>query len=212
MFMLFAITAAIGCTVLVFQFVLTLLGVVGDSFDFDVGDIDTDVDVDFDTGGDIDLDVDADLDSHGHVSTTWLAGLISFKTIVAFLAFFGLGGLTAHSMKLSEISQIGIAVVCGSAALFAVYYLFRWIGKLRTDGTPKIRLAVGHEAKVYTTIPENRTGAGKIQMTLQNRTMEFLAQTGGPALPPGAIVIVTDVISSETVEVQAEDRPTEEIG
>jgi len=204
MFFVFAITAAVGCTILVFQFVLTLIGVAGDSFDFDVGDIDADVDLDFDAGAEIDTD------PHGHVSSTWLAGLISFKTIVAFLAFFGLGGLTARGMKLTVVPQIGIAIACGMAALFAVYYLFLWIGKLRTDGTPKIRMAVGHEAKVYTTIPENRSGSGKIQINLQNRTMEFSAQTGGPALTPGAIVIVTDVLSSETVEVEADKEPAEE--
>jgi len=205
MFLVYALTAAVGCTILVFQFVLTMIGMAGDSLDIDVGDMDPDVDIDLDAGGDIDVDTGG-----GHVSSNWLAGVISFKTIVAFLAFFGLGGLTADSLQLGTIVTLLIATVCGTGALFTVYYLFLWLARLRSDGTPRIRMAVGCEATVYTTIPANHSGMGKIQMNLQGRTMEYSAQTGGPALSPNAIVIVTAVLSSETVEVEAENRPADQ--
>ena len=193
MFTLFAITAAVGCTILVFQFVMTLLGFAGDAIDLDVSDLDMDVDVD------LDFDADATGDHH-HAS--WILGVISFKTIVAFLAFFGLGGLAADSMELHPALTMIIALAAGIGALFGVYYLFFWIAQLRSDGTPHIGLTVGREATVYTTIPGEMSGTGKIQINVQARTMEYGAQTEGPALEPGTLVVVTTVLASETVQVQ----------
>jgi hypothetical protein len=61
---------------------------------------------------------------------------------------------------------------------------------------------VGKHGTVYVTIPADESGAGKIQLNLQNRTMEYLAMTSGHALSPGAKVVVTDVITADTVQVE----------
>ena len=86
----FVVCAAIGGTVVVIQFVLTMIGLGGDAMDLDIGDVDTDMDVDFDG----DLDVSGEIDA-GHVGSSWLFGVISFRTVIAALAFFGLAGLGA---------------------------------------------------------------------------------------------------------------------
>jgi hypothetical protein len=62
--------------------------------------------------------------------------------------------------------------------------------------------AVGRVGTVYTTIPAEGAGAGKIQLNLHGRTMEYLAVTTGDALKPGAKVVVGAVVSSDTLEVE----------
>ena len=62
---------------------------------------------------------------------------------------------------------------------------------------------MGKHGTVYITIPERDSGTGKIQLNLQNRTMEYLALTSGHALSPGAKIVVTDVITSNTVQVES---------
>ncbi len=191
----FVVCAAVGCTVLIVQFVLTLIGLGGEAFDIDMpGDIDADFDTDFDTdfGG----------TAADHVDSTWLFGMISFRTVVAALAFFGLAGLGARAAEASIFIQLVVAIAAGLAAMYGVYFLLQSLKKLKSEGTPRIGRAVGKHGTVYTTIPADDSAAGKIQINLQNRTMEYLAMTSGHALAPGAKVVVTDVITSNTVQVE----------
>lgn len=191
---IFLVCALVGGTVLAVQFVLTFIGLGADALDVDVpGDV-TDADVDF--GG------DADFDAADHLDSSWMFEVISFRTVIAALTFFGLGGLTAQSMEFSGLMQLGVAIAAGLAAMYAVYWLMQSMLRLRSEGTPRIRGTIGRHGTVYTTIPAHETGAGKIQINLQNRTMEYLALTHGDALAPGAKIVVTGVVTPDTVAVE----------
>jgi hypothetical protein len=210
----FIICAAIGGTILVAQFVMTLIGLGGHAFDLDMS---TDMGHDF--GGDFHADSDFHGDSAGggdhadatdhadqasqHYST-WLFGILSFRTVVAALAFFGLAGLAARSADASTPTVLLVSVGAGLAAMFAVYWMMRGLQTLRAEGTVRILGAVGQHGNVYLRVPANRSGSGKIQFNLQNRTMEYLAVTAGPELPTGAKVVVVGVVNPTTLEVQAE--------
>ena len=76
-------------------------------------------------------------------------------------------------------------------------------GLLRAEGTVRIQRALGQQATVYLRIPAQQQGTGKIQINLQNRTVEYLATTTGEAIPSGASVVVTKILGSDTVQVQA---------
>ena len=97
-----------------------------------------------------------------------------------------------------------VAVAAGVAAMFAVYWMMQCLYRLRADGTVRIQRSVGQHGNVYLRIPANRSGSGKIQFNLQNRTMEYLAVTAGPELPTGAKVVVVGVVNPTTLEVQGE--------
>jgi hypothetical protein len=192
---LFLLCAAIGGTVMVIQFTLTMIGFGAEAVDFDFPD-------------DIDADFDGDA---AHTSTTGVFRVLSFRTVIAALAFFGLGGLGAQSVGWAPLPTIVFASVCGLAALYAVYWLMQSLQRLDDDGTASIRRSIGLHGTVYTTIPESQSGTGKIQISLQNRTMEYLAQTSGAQLKPGAKIVVTDIVTPDTVAVEPafEDEGTD---
>ena len=123
---------------------------------------------------------------------------------MAALAFFGLAGLAAQSAEASTPTTLLVAVAAGAAAMAAVYWMMRGLQELRADGTVRIQRAVGQHGNVYLRVPANRSGSGKIQFNLQNRTMEYLAVTAGPELPTGTKVVVVGVVNPTTLEVQAE--------
>src|SRR6476661_657047 len=110
----FLICATIGGTVLICQFVLSLVGLGGHHF----GDMpgDADVHVEFSHGaGEVQATgdthtADVQSDSDHHVNSSWLFGVISFRTLVAAFAFFGLAGLAAESANLSQPAQLTLAV------------------------------------------------------------------------------------------------------
>jgi hypothetical protein len=223
----FIICAAIGGTILVIQFVMTLIGLGGHAFDIDVstdvghdfggfgGDVHVDTGGDFhvDSGGDVHVDHAGGDTDHAHQSihhgSTWLFGILSFRTIIAALAFFGLGGLAAQSAQVSMPNMMLISIAAGAAAMFAVYWMMRGLQAVQAEGTVRLQRAVGQHGNVYLRVPASRAGSGKVQFNLQNRTMEYLAITSGPELPTGTKVVVVGVVNPTTLEVQADEHQGE---
>ena len=223
MAVVFVVCAAVGGTVLVLQFLLALVGLGGDSLGVemphDLGHDLGGVDHDF-TPGDVHVDAVHDgpsatehgdaqsplqHPSAGHLphGSTWLFRMLSLRTIVAALAFFGLAGRAAEAADCPPFTALLIATAAGLGAMYAVYAMLCGMRSLRSEGTVRIQRAVGQQASVYLRIPARQQGVGKIQINLQNRTMEYLATTPGEAIPSGASVVVTRILAPGTVEVQS---------
>jgi hypothetical protein len=192
MYTLFAI---VGGTVLVCQFLLTLVGIGGDAdFADDLGDVPHDV------GGDTG-DAAHDVSHDAHHSTNWLFGVLTFRTVIAAITFFGLAGLGGLSGNLSPMAALLVALTAGAGALFGVHWIMSQLHRLQDDGTVRIGRAVGKKGIVYLSVPPNKTGAGKVHLNLQNRTVEYLAMTADDRIPTGAQVVVTEVLGPDTVAV-----------
>ena len=204
----FLICAVVGGVILACQLVMTVLGFAGDMVDVDVPD-DLDGGGDLDLGGDVDAgdmsadaDVDGDAGGEAHLVTTWLAGVLSFRTLVAAMTFFGLAGWAASGAGFNVAMQVVIALAAGVGAMYGVYYLMRSIYSLKSEGTVRVGHTVGRHGTVYLRVPGHESGTGKVQLSVQKRTMEYLAMTPGDELPTGTKVKVVRVITSNTVEVE----------
>jgi hypothetical protein len=210
---IFVICAALGGTVLVCQLIMTLVGLGGDGMHLDAaghvdghfggGDAGTDAGHG-DAGTDVHVDQadQADQSAH-HADSASIFRVLSFRTVVAAMTFFGLAGLAAEEAGAQTRTCLAVALGAGVVAMYAVYGAMRAMYQLRSEGTARIERAVGRQAIVYLHIPARNAGAGKIQIDLQDRTMEYLAVTDGEELPTGADVVVVAVINSETVAVRA---------
>ena len=187
---IFVLCAVIGGTILVCQFVLTLVG-----FGHDVGELAHDVSVDVHT--DVHDPSGTHADDVGQHGSSWLFGVISFRTLVAASAFFGLAGLASESAGFKLPLQLLIAAGSGAGAMFAVHALVKQVGKLSQDQTLRAHRALGQVGTVYIPIPAQKASAGKIQLSLQNRVVEYEAITSGDEkLPTGAKVRVIAVRGS----------------
>lgn len=192
---LYLFFAVVGGTVLICQFVLTLVGLSGGhdlpddlSADHAGGDFHVDA---HDAGHDGESDQAHHDQSHG---SSWLFGVISFRTLVAASTFFGLGGLAAQQGNLNLFAQLAIAGVCGLGAMHGVHWIMKLIGRLGEDGTVRIQRAIGQEGTVYIPIPGGKSKAGKVQLRLQNRLLEYAAVTSSDErLPTGMQVRVVGV-------------------
>lgn len=188
----YLVCAVAGGTLLVCQFLMTLAGLGGDH---DLGDHDVAHDIGHDATG---HDHDAGHD-HGNA---WFVGVLTFRTIVAAVAFFGLAGKFAAANELAPMQTFGLATASGVAALFLVAAVMKAMMRLRSDGTVRIERTVGTTGIVYLSIPASRGGVGKVTLSLQNRTVELQAVTAEPNdLPTGTKVVTVAVLNSGTVEV-----------
>jgi hypothetical protein len=147
---------------------------------------------------------------HGHThadgaqhDSTWLFGVLTFRTVLIGVTFFGLTGKAAMASGFAQPRPLLIAVACGLASMYGVYFLMRGLYKLTADGTERIGRAVGEEGRVYLSIPGHNKGVGKIHVTVQNRTLEYDAMTAGERLPAGTRAVVIGVLSSDRVEVES---------
>ncbi len=175
----FLVCAVLGGTLIVCQFAAGLVGI----------------------GGDHDTDHDHSHDSGDHGN--WFLGLLSIRTVTSAILFFGLGGLTALHYGAEEPAAFVLALTAGFAALYAVAMAMKSLAGLKADGTARVERSVGRAGTVYLRIPGGKAGPGKIQLMLQNRTVEYQAITVGAELPTGTPIKVVAVINSDTVEVEA---------
>lgn len=197
---LFLACAVAGGTILVCQFALTLLGFAHLDGDHEMGDAIDHADGDIEH---VEADHHGDGSHHDHHSgASWLFAMFSLRTITAGAAFFGLGGLGAESMGQSPFIQVITAMALGLLAFTGVYYIVRAMLKLNADNTVRIQLAVGQKATVYLTIPALNSGLGKVQVTLQDRLMEYPAFTNwANSLRTGEAVTVVSILNESTLEV-----------
>ncbi len=194
---IFLVCAVVGGSILAFQFVMTFAGFG------DVGiDVPDDVPDSFDTNLQTDgLDSDLEIgDPHG---STAIFGVLSFKTIVAAVTFFGIAGMGAQSGGMSLPGQLTIAILAGLGALYGVYHLMRAVYRLTETGNLRISNTIGRTATVNVSIPASNEGQGKVQVKIQDRLEEFPAVTSaGEKLSTGAKVVVVSVVSGSTLEVE----------
>ena len=154
----------------------------------------------FGLGGDVDIDADVDVDDldagDGSVS------FISVRTLASFMTIFGLVGWLGTAEEWGGVKTPLFALLAGSSTMLVVAYLMFAFRKLASSGTVEPRRAVGSIAKVYLKVPAKHSGRGKVTVTLQGRSQEFSAVTGGEEIPTGADCKLVGMTTDDTYEVE----------
>ena len=171
------ICAVFGGTLSLLQFLLMMVGFGGGETDSDFGD------------------------STDHASPADIFKIISLRTVIAGIAFFGLGGLAGLTGGASQPVSVFIAVISGLIAIYAVYYLYWSASQLKDDGSLSTETLIGAAGNVYVRIPPKKSGAGKVLICQQGRTVEYEAITAGEELETTTPVTVVGIVTSTTVEV-----------
>lgn len=173
--------AVIGGAILVLQTILMFVG--GD------GDLDLDVD----PGPDADLSDMAQPDS--------VLFQLSFKTVLAFVTFFGLTGMLGQEQQWTSNNTLLLAIGAGLGAFYMVGLMMRWLISLQRQGNLDLSKAVGTRALVYLRIPAERGGSGKVTVTVGGRRVVRKAITKGAEIPSGTEVVIDAMAGADTFEV-----------
>ncbi len=174
--LIFASSAVLGGVLFLLWFALMMIGgIAADLFDGIFG-------TDFDAMG-----ADASFKA------------LTFQGIMAFMMFFGLGGLYVLE---GDSDQTSLAIVVGSLTGFASMYgtgkLFQLFVSLQSDGTIDMDDSIGSVGTVYLRIPEG--GVGQIQVESGNAMRTYNAKTeDGQGMATGEFAEVIDVISSTLI-------------
>ncbi len=186
---IFFYSAVIGGSVLVIQTILSVIGIGAESFD--VGDAG-------EAGEALDFDGDAAHSMFIHV--------LSFRALVAFFTFFGLGGLAGEASGFESRTTIFLAIGAGLASMLIVAYIMNLLVSLHSSGSLEMKNAVGETGRVYLRVPAEKGGQGKVHVVVQGRTVEARAVTSGPELPTGSSARVVGLVDPSTLEVTSAEE------
>lgn len=175
---LWAVTLS-ASLIFVIQTVMTFLG---------LGDHDTDFDMDTSDGS---FDADPSMN------------LLTFRNLVNFCLGFGWTAVLMHEKIESNALLIIVSVIVGILLVAIVMWIFKWLSEMQQTGNIDVhKSAVGCEGKVYLTIPGERKGEGKVQITINNAVREYDAVTDGETIKTGTAIKVTEVINDYTLLVE----------
>lgn len=151
-----------------------------------------------------DHDADFDLDtSDGSFDADPSMNLLTFRNLVNFCLGFGWTAVLMHEKIQSNALLIIVSVIVGILLVMVVMWIFKWLSGMQQTGNIDVhRSAVGCEGKVYLTIPGERKGEGKVQITINNAVREYDAVTDGETIPTGKAIKVTEVINDYTLLVE----------
>ena len=175
------IIAAAATIIMIIQLVIMLIGIGAD------GGLDTDADIEFDAIND------------NSVFDIFGLRLLTLRNIIAFFSIGGWALVAIYEATDSYGWAISLGILAGLITMFLIAFFTRQMEKLQSDGSIDIHNAVGKKATVYLTIPANKNGMGKINVTVQERYVEMDAVTEGEAIATGVEVEIIEAYDSYVV-------------
>ena len=166
--------------------------------------IGADADADFDT------DIDTGMDGGDLSNIEGGSNLYTFRNFVNFCLGFGWSAILLQDSIPSTALLILVSALIGVALVAAVMYLFKWLSGMQQSGNINLqRSAAGCEGKVYLTIPEGRSGSGKVQITINGAVREYDAVTESETpLKTGTSIRVVDALDANTLLVEESNTYT----
>ena len=153
----------------------------------------------------IDHEMDTDFDmADGSFEADASMNLYTFRNLVNFLLGMSWTAILLKESVTSKALLMIIAVIAGGLLVFAVMWLFRWLSQMQQSGNIDVfKLAVGCQGKVYLTIPAARSGAGKVQITINESVREYDAVTDSDTpIKTGTPVRVVEALDASTLLVE----------
>lgn len=143
---------------------------------------------------------DAEFDTESDGSSLDFGDIFTIRNGVTFLMGFSWGGLMAYEWGLAHpLAASFVGSVVG--VLFVAVNLFLLLGlsKIKSSGNLNMDNAIDEEGRVTLMLPAQRSGVGKVTVTVQGRLKEFHAVTDGPGLAKNTPVVVLEVLGSQLV-------------
>lgn len=128
--------------------------------------------------------------------------LFSLRNLVNFLLGFGWGGICFWHYVENKLIVSFIAILVGAFFLWAFFIIIKQIQKLAEDNTFKIEESLNKTCSVYLSVPANKSGIGKIQVSVKGTTRELDAITLGEKIESGSAARVVKIESSNLVLIE----------
>lgn len=141
-----------------------------------------------DAGDGVEADFDGDLEG-GDAPFQ----LFSFRNLINFLLGFSWSGISFYNSISSHTLLFLLAFAVGVLFVVLFFIVIRQVQKLAEDNSFKLQSTLHKTAEVYLSIPEKRSGKGKIMISVNGAYHELDAMTEHAKIPTGAAVKVVKI-------------------
>ncbi len=156
-------------------------------------------------GADVEMDIDTDFDMpDGGFEGDPSMNLYTFRNLVNFLLGMSWTAILLQEQIASKALLMVIAFAVGALLVFAVMMMFKGLSKMQQSGNIDLyKSAVGCNGKVYLTVPAERKGSGKVQISINDSIREYDALTDSEDdLKTGTSIKVVEVLDASTLLVE----------
>jgi len=150
-----------------------------------------------DSSDGLSADFDSDL-QHGDAPFQ----LFSFRNLTNFLLGFSWTGISFFELIQNKFLLVSISFVVGAAFVGAFFLIIKQIQKLAEDNSFKIESALNQICSVYLTIPEKKSGKGKVQVSVKGSFHELDAITENEKIESSAMVKIIRIENGNLVVVE----------
>jgi len=154
-------------------------------------------------GGDTSDGLSADFD--GDISVTDAPfQLFSLRNLINFLLGFSWTGISFYTTITNKFLLLLVALAVGVFFVFLFFIIIKQIMKLAENNSFRYESTLNKTAEVYLTIPEKKTGKGKIMISINGSFHELDAMTENERIETGAVVKIVkienlDILIVETI-------------
>lgn len=120
---------------------------------------------------------ETDMDSDGGDTGDMPFEIFTLRNLINFLLGFSWTGISFYNSVENKTVLIIVSVLVGLLFVALFFVLIKQILKLSEDNSFKIENALNKTAEVYLTIPEAKTGKGKVQISINGAFHELEAVT-----------------------------------
>lgn len=103
--------------------------------------------------------------------------LFSFRNLINFLLGFSWAGISFYNLIENHIVLTIIAFLIGTAFVAVFFFIIQQIIKLSEDNSFRISSTLNQVGSVYLSIPEHKSGKGKVQISIKGAFYELDAIT-----------------------------------
>ncbi|MEQ7800394.1 hypothetical protein ABDJ41_11360 [Pedobacter sp. ASV1-7] len=150
-----------------------------------------------DSADGIDADFDGNLD---HADAPFQ--LFSFRNLINFLLGLSWTGISFYQLIGNKPLLILLSIAVGIGFILLFFAIIKQIQKLAEDNTFKTEHALNKSGSVYLRIPGQRSGRGKVQVSVKGSFKELDAITDQDTIESGANIRIIKIENQNLVLVE----------
>ena len=128
--------------------------------------------------------------------------VFTLRNMINFLLGLSWTGISFFSAISNPVYLILLSLLVGCVFVYVFFVIIAQIQKLAEDNSFKIENTLNKTAEVYLRIPGNKTGKGKVMLSVNGAFHELEAMTEQAEISTGAVVKITKIENNTIVIVQ----------
>ena len=150
-----------------------------------------------------DFEFDADAASADGLDFSGGMDLFTVKNFTNFFVGFGWAGISLREYIDSDLTLIIISAIVGLLFVAIFIMIFKQLMKIEGSTAVGVEATIGRKADVYLRIPANRSGKGKVQLSVNGAVKEYNAMTDdAEPIASGSIVEIIEMLGKDCVLVR----------